>query len=93
MRNERHLLLSLWISEVLLVTTQLDHINDCVDLASPRCGALLNWQNHGNLYWCYGMGLLGLLIFDTGRGLTVFEETEMLAFCEYRPSASASKTD
>jgi len=39
------------------------------------------------------MGLLGLLIFDTGRGLTVFDETEMLAFCEYRPSASASKTD
>jgi hypothetical protein len=75
------------------VTTQLDHINECVDFASPRCGALLNWQNPGNPFWHYGMGLLGLLVFDTGRGLTVFEKMEMLAFCEYRPSASAYKTD
>ena len=66
------------MQEATLMTSQLVHIDNCADFASPKCGALLNWQNPGDPFWHYGIGLSGLHVFDTGRGLTVFERRNCL---------------
>jgi hypothetical protein len=58
-----------------LMSTELQHIDTCVDFGSNRCGRLLNWQNHGDPFWHYGIGISDLHVFDTGQGLRVFERT------------------
>jgi hypothetical protein len=60
------------------ISTKLEHIDMCIDFASTRCGELLNWQNHGDPFWHYGIGISDLHVFDTGRGLRVFERTNCL---------------
>ena len=55
------------------MSTELQHIDACIDFGSNRCGILLNLQNHGDPFWHYGIGISDLHIFDTGRGLRVFE--------------------
>jgi len=63
-----------WTSHQLYaMNTELQHIDACVDFGSNRCGRLLNWQNHGDPFWHYGIGISDLHVFDTGRGLRVFE--------------------
>ena len=57
------------------MSTQLQYIDVCVDLGSNRCGRLLNWQNPGDPFWHYGIGISDKHVFDTGRGLRVFERS------------------
>jgi hypothetical protein len=57
------------------MSTELQHIDACVDFGSNRCGILLNWQNHGDPFWRYRIGISDLHVFDTGRGLRVFERS------------------
>lgn len=57
------------------MSRESQHIDICVNFESSRCGRLLNWQNHGDPFWHYGIGISDLHVFDTGRGLRVFERS------------------
>jgi hypothetical protein len=66
------------MQEATLMTSELVHIDNTADFASAKCGALLNWQNPGDPFWHFGIDLSGLHVFDTWRGLTVFERRNCL---------------
>lgn len=53
------------------------HIDRCADPSSHRYGRLVNWQNPGDPFWHYGVGLSDRHVFDTGRGLQVFERSQV----------------
>jgi hypothetical protein len=63
-----------WTSHQLYaMSTELQHIDACVDFVSNRSCRLLNWQNQGDPFWSYGIGISDLHVFVSGRGLRVFE--------------------
>lgn len=51
----------------------LQLIDSVCDSQSSRYGRLLNWQNPGDPFWHYGIGLSDSYIFDTGRGMKLFK--------------------
>lgn len=54
----------------------IEEIDCLANSTSRRYGRLLNWQNSPDPFWHYGIGLSDAHIFDTGRGLCVFEKRE-----------------
>lgn len=54
----------------------IEEIDRLTNPSSKRYGRLLNWQNPPDPFWHYGIGLSDMHIFDTGRGLRLFEKSE-----------------
>lgn len=73
----RHAILAACTSLNAMIT-DFKNINACLDFESKRCGRLLNWQNPNDPFWHYGIGISDLHVFDTGRGLRVFERANCL---------------
>lgn len=55
---------------------RIQEIENLADRFSQGYGRLLNWQNPGDPFWHYGIGLSNTHIFDTGMALHVFERQE-----------------
>jgi hypothetical protein len=51
-------------------------LKDFLNPKSKRYGSLLNWQNPSDPFWHYGIGLSDRYIFDTGKGLQLFEKKD-----------------
>ena len=58
------------------VEQRIEEINKFANYSSKRYGKLLNWQNSGDPFWHYGIGLSDKHIFDTGSGFTSFERID-----------------
>jgi hypothetical protein len=57
---------------MLSSTEAIQHLQNHLDPQSPYYGKLLNWCGQDG-FWHYGIGLSDAKIFDTGRGMQVFD--------------------
>jgi hypothetical protein len=65
--------MSLSLDQIEKTIEDIEHLADPL---SKRYGRLLNWQNPSDPFWHYGIGISDIYIFDTGRGLCLFERKE-----------------
>ncbi|AMA07837.1 hypothetical protein [Picosynechococcus sp. PCC 73109] len=59
-------------------------IDQLIQPKDQRYGRLLNWQNPGDPFWHYGIGLSNTHIFDTGKSWIGFrnENAKLVIGCE-----------